>query len=78
MTERTPVTLVPSPWLTLRQAAAYVQMDPQPFRELVYAGRIPSHKRSEKRIFISARDLDAYMESLPSASKVPEALRAVV
>ena len=64
-----------SPWLTLPQGAKYVQMDPQPFRELVYTEAIPSYQRSEKRIFVNTQDLDTYMRSLPSASRVPKALR---
>lgn len=63
-----------SPWLTLPQGAKYVQMDVQPFRELVYADKIPSYQRSEKRIFVNTHELDAYMRSLPSASRVPAAL----
>lgn len=65
---------IDSPWLTLPQGAKYVQMDVQPFREMVYANKIPSYQRSEKRIFVNADELDAYMRSLPSASRVPTSL----
>lgn len=70
------MTRTDSPWLTLPQGAAYIKMDPQPFRELVYSGEIPGYRRSSKRIFVNRDDLDAHMRSLPSASRVPEALRA--
>jgi hypothetical protein len=73
--DNTRVSRAVSPWLTVPQAAAYVQMDVQPFRQLVYSGAIPSRKRSEKRIFIHATWLDEYMEALPSGAKVPEVLR---
>lgn len=66
---------VDTPWLTLPQAAGYVQMAPQELRELVYAGAIPSHARSEKRVFVHTGDLDEYMRSLPSGARVPEGLR---
>ena len=66
-----------SPWLTLPQAAAYVQMDVQPFRELVYRGDVESHQRSERRIFIHKDALDKLMLSYPSGAKVPEVLRRV-
>ena len=65
---------IESPWLTLPQGAEYVQMDVQPFRELVYGGKVPSYKRSERRVFVHRDDLDAMMRSLPSASRVPRAL----
>lgn len=71
----THVSRVTSPWLTVPQAAAYIQMDVQPFRQLVYSGTIPSRKRSEKRIFVKTDWLDEYMEALPSGAKVPEVLR---
>jgi len=67
---------IDSPWLTLPQGAKYVQMETQPFREMVYRGEIPSYQRSEKRIFVNADDLDAHMRTLPSASRVPTALRS--
>ena len=73
--DSTHVSRVVSPWLTVPQAAAYIQMDVQPFRQLVYSGTIPSRKRSEKRIFIHTAWLDEYMEALPSGAKVPEVLR---
>jgi hypothetical protein len=66
-----------SPWLTLPQAAAYVHMDPQPFRELVYRGDVESHQRSERRIFIHKDALDKLMRSYPSGARVPEVLRRV-
>lgn len=68
---------VGTPWLTLSQAAGYVQMAPQELRELVYGGFIPSHMRSEKRTFVHTDDLDAYMRSLPSGARVPAELRCV-
>ena len=73
--DSTHVSRAVSPWLTVPQAAAYVQMDVQPFRQLVYSGAIPSRKRSEKRIFVKTDWLDEYMEALPSGAKVPEVLR---
>lgn len=67
---------VTSPWLTLPQAARYIQMDLQTFRKLVYGGAIPSRKRSEKRIFVKTDWLDEYMDALPSGARVPEVLRS--
>jgi len=75
MADNTHAKSVVSPWLTVPQAAAYIQMDVQPFRQLVYSGEIPSRKRSEKRIFVKTDWLDEYMEALPSGAKVPEVLR---
>ena len=76
MADNAHVKSVMSPWLTLPQAAAYIQMDVQPFRQLVYSGAIQSRKRSEKRIFVKADWLDEYMDALPSGAKVPEILQS--
>lgn len=69
---------VQTPWLTVPQAARYIQMDVKEFRPLVYSGKIKSRRRSEKRIFVHTSWLDEYMMGLPSGAKVPEILAAAM
>ena len=56
-----------SPWLSSREGAAYVRMSPTEFGKAVASGEIPSHRRGNT-IFVCKRDLDAWMESHPSAA----------
>jgi len=65
----TPAPVIKSPWLTIPQAAMYLQMDLQPFREAVYGGVIPSYKRSKHRTFLYAPDLDMLMLSYEPGAK---------
>ena len=58
---------VPSPWLKLSQARAYLQMDNNELRRLVKSGEIRSVVRG-RTTFVRATWLDAYMESLPSGA----------
>lgn len=65
-----------SPWLSSREGAAYVRMNPTQFGQLVASGEIPSHRRGNTT-FVSKRDLDAWMESHPSgANPMAQALRS--
>lgn len=67
---------VPSPWLKLSQARAYLQIDNNELRQLVKAGTIPSYKRN-RTVFVHAADLDTWMRSHPSgANAVSTALKA--
>lgn len=66
---------VPSPWLKLSQARAYLQMGNSELRALVKAGTIPSYKRG-KTVFVNSADLDTWMRGLPSgASEIATALK---
>lgn len=68
---------ISSPWLTVPQAREYLQMGKSEFDQLIQTEAIPSYRRSEKRIFVNAEDLNAYMRSLPSAaSSIGRALRS--
>lgn len=64
-----------SPWLTSREAAAYLRMGLDEYRPLRDGGAIPTYKRG-KAILAHTQDLDAWMRSQPSGAKVPEALRS--
>jgi len=65
-----------SPWLSSREGATYVRMSQTEFGRCVARGEIPSHRRGNT-IFVSKRDLDAWMESHPSgASSISQALQS--
>lgn len=72
------VQFVQSPWLTVGQAASYLQMSKDDIHILVNSGKVESRKRGKRGTFIHASWLDEYMLSLPSAAKTPETLRAVI
>ena len=66
-----------SPWLSSREGAAYVRMSPTEFSKAIASGEIPSHRRG-KTVFVSKRELDAWMESHPSAANpISQALQSV-
>ena len=64
-----------SPWLTSREAAAYLRMGLDEYRPLRDGGAIPTYRRG-KAILVHTSDLDAWMRSQPAGAKVPEALRS--
>ena len=66
-----------SPWLSSREGAAYVRMSQTEFGKAIASGEIPSHRRG-KTIFVSKHELDAWMESQPSAANsIAQALQSV-
>ena len=67
-------TSVPSPWLTVPEAARYLRMTKDGAYALVRSGRLRSVRR-DTRTFVRVTWLDEYMESLPSgACAMAEAL----
>lgn len=62
------VGTVPSPWLTVTQAASYLQMRESEMRKKVKSGEIVSYLRGKRTVFVNTNDLDAWMRSLPSGA----------
>ena len=67
-------TNVTSPWLTKNQARQYLQIDIHELDKLIDSGKIRAVRRGKRTVFTKTEWLDAWMESLPSAAKVPAAL----
>lgn len=67
--------VVESPWLTVAEGATYLRMTKDELYDLINRGRVESRKRGKRGTFLRVEWLDAYMMSLPSASKVAPALR---
>ena len=65
---------VTSPWLTKNQARQYLQIDIHELNNLIDSGKIRAVRRGPRTVFTRIEWLDAWMESLPSAAKVPAAL----
>ena len=68
------VTSVTSPWLTKNQARQYLQNHIHELDKLIDSGKIRAVRRGPRTVFTRTEWLDAWMESLPSAAKVPAAL----
>lgn len=68
------IETITSPWLTKNQARQYLKIDIHELNALINSGRIRSVRRGERSVFVKAQWLDDWMESLPSAAKVPAAL----
>ena len=67
------VTSVTSPWLKQSQARAYLQISATELSRKIATGEIKAVRRGNT-IFTRTEWLDAWMESLPSAAKIPSAL----
>ena len=68
-------TSIPSPWLTLAGASKYLHMSREKLTAVVRSGAIPSYRRG-RTTFVHVRDLDEYMEALPSgAATIATALK---
>ena len=68
------VATIQSPWLTKNQARQYLQIDIHELNRLIDSGKIRAVRRGPRTVFTRTEWLDAWMESLPSAAKVPAAL----
>ena len=68
------ITSVTSPWLTKNQARQYLQIDIHELNNLIDSGKIRAVRRGPRTVFTRTEWLDAWMESLPSAAKIPSAL----
>jgi hypothetical protein len=64
---------VTSPWLKQSQARVYLQISATELSRKIATGEIKAVRRGNT-IFTRTEWLDAWMESLPSAAKVPAAL----
>lgn len=51
----------PSPYLTIKEAAAYIKLRPSTLYQYASKGRIPSRKHFGKRVFVAA-ELDAWSD----------------
>jgi hypothetical protein len=67
------ITSVTSPWLKQSQARVYLQISATELSRKIATGEIKAVRRGNT-IFTRTEWLDAWMESLPSAAKVPAAL----
>lgn len=67
------ITSVTSPWLKQSQARQYLQISATELSRKIATGEIKAVRRGNT-IFTRTEWLDAWMESLPSAAKVPAAL----
>jgi hypothetical protein len=64
---------VTSPWLKQSQARQYLQISATELSRKIATGEIKAVRRGNT-IFMRTEWLDAWMESLPSAAKIPSAL----
>ena len=67
------VATIQSPWLKQSQARQYLQISATELSRKIATGEIKAVRRGNT-IFTRTEWLDAWMESLPSAARVPSAL----
>jgi excisionase family DNA binding protein len=50
-------------WLTIEEASAHSRLSPDTLRRLIQRGKLPASRPSARRLVVSERDLDEYLQS---------------